>query len=287
MIDERSMARVAVAAGVVVAVAGGRLHGAPPGDLAGILAALAERTQQYYDRFISIICTETVHQQDLRFNLSPMGRPRVSVYELSVSRDPNAKTGMDFRVERVLQTVNGRPVRKNQEPGCTDPKTGSPEPLGFLLSENQARYRFSLPDVVAGGPQGTQAVDFIETPPERVQITWKDNCFNAEGGGHQGRLWFERDTIDVRQVDVRLAKPFLVPMPAGQFGLNPAIRVERWESTLRFSRVHFTQPDETALLPESLDTLSVFRGASSLRMTQRLTNFRRFLSETTIKGAVY
>jgi hypothetical protein len=183
--------------------------------------------------------------------------------------------------------VNGRPARKNQEPGCTDPKTGTPEPLEFLLRHNQSRYRFSLADAGSGGPSGTQALDFVETPPERVQITWKGNCFNAEGGGHQGRLWFDVETFDIRQVEVRLAKPFLVPMPAGYVGIYPAIRVERWESTLRFSRVNFTQPDETVLLPESVDTLTVFRGAPSMRMTQKLTNFRRFLSETTIKGAVF
>ena len=39
----------------------------PVVDLPGILAGLAERTQQYYyERFISIICTETVHTEDLR-----------------------------------------------------------------------------------------------------------------------------------------------------------------------------------------------------------------------------
>ena len=38
-------------------------------NIAAILSGLAERTQQYFDRFTSIICTETVHQQDLKFSL--------------------------------------------------------------------------------------------------------------------------------------------------------------------------------------------------------------------------
>src|SRR5687767_2125940 len=88
-------------------------------DLARILSGLAARTQQYYDRFISIICTETIHQQDLRFNLRPTGRPRTSVYELSVARDDRANGEAEFRVDRTLQFVNGRPARKNQKPGCT------------------------------------------------------------------------------------------------------------------------------------------------------------------------
>jgi hypothetical protein len=112
-------------------------------DLTDILTGLAARTQQYYDRFISIICTETVRQQELRYNLSPLGKPRVTVYELSVSRDPSAEGEAEFRVGRTLQSVNGRQARKNQEPGCTDPKTGSPEPLAFLLAGNQRRYKFT------------------------------------------------------------------------------------------------------------------------------------------------
>ena len=107
------------------------------GDLALILAGLAERTQQYYDRFISIICTETVQTQNLKSNLAPVGRPRTTVYELSVSRDSSDKREHEFRVERTLQSVNGRPARKNQRAECTDPKTGTPEPLGFLLAANQ------------------------------------------------------------------------------------------------------------------------------------------------------
>ena len=154
------------------------------GDLALILASLSQRTQQYYDRFISIICTETVQTQNLSFNLAPVGRPRITVYELSVSRDLGDKRANEFRVERTLQSVNGRPARKNQRAECTDPKTGTPDPLGFLLAPNLKRYRFTLSDA-GGGPPGTHAIDFIETPPERVRVKWEGNCFEAEGGGQK------------------------------------------------------------------------------------------------------
>ena len=204
------MRRAALLVALLAAASGGSRPSAQAGDLALVLGGLAERTQQYYDRFISIICTETVHQQDLRFNLTPTGKPRITVYELSVSRDPQAKSDDEFRVDRALQSVNGRPARKDQQPGCTDPKTGSPEPLAFLLEANQRRYRFTIADDGAGGPAGTRAIDFIETPPERVRIKWDGNCFEAEGGGHQGRVWFDPISYDVMQVSMRLSKPFLV-----------------------------------------------------------------------------
>lgn len=258
----------------------------PSPDLAGILSGLAERTQRYYDRFISIICTESVHQQDLRFNLAPLGKPRTTVYELSVTRNPRLGTDHDFQVERLLQSVNGRPARKNQQPGCTDPKTGTPEPLGFLLAKSQTGYRFSMKTGVEGGPSGARALDFVESPPERVKVKWSTNCFEAEGGGQEGRLWFDPETFDVLQLDARLSKPFPVQVPS-VFGLVPAIRVERSEFVMRFTHVRFENPDETVLLPESIETLTVFRGAPSLRTTQKLSNFRRFLSETRIRSSNY
>lgn len=254
----------------------------PSADLAEVLGRLAARTQQYYDRFISIICTETVETQDLRFNLSPAGRPRVTVYELSVSHDSKANGAVAFRVDRILLSVNGRTARKNERAGCTDPKTGTPEPLGFLLASNQRRYRFTRAEA-HDGPPGTRALDFVETPPERVNIKWQGTCFEAEGGGHEGRVWFDPETYDVHRVVVRLSKPFQVPLPDGMLGLRPAIRVEKSEMTLHFSRVQFEQPDEAVMLPASIDTLHVLRGVPSMRIRQNLGSYRRFLTKSEIR----
>ena len=54
-----------------------------PAPVAAVLEGLARRTQEYYDRFVSIICTETVDQQDVRFNLMPTranGQPAFGLY---------------------------------------------------------------------------------------------------------------------------------------------------------------------------------------------------------------
>ena len=255
----------------------------PADNLALLLEGLAQRTQQYYDRFVSIICTETVERRELRSNLVPIGPPRVTVYELSVSRDPREKSGARFRVERLLQSVNGRPARKNQSAECADPKTGTPEPLEFLLASKQSRYRFTLVDDAGEGPGGARAIDFIETPPERVRIKWEGHCFEAEGGGHQGRIWFDPVTYDVLQVKTRLSRPFFVPLPNGLLGVQPAIRVEKSEETLRFSRVEFQEPDEAIVLPASIETVHLLRGLPSMRIHQRLSNYRRFLTKSEIR----
>ncbi len=105
--------------------------------------------------------------------------------------------------------------------------------------------------------------------------------------GIRARIWYDPATYDVLQVSIHLAEPFLVPVPAAYFGIQPAIRVERWETTLRFARVQFSQPDETALLPESIETLTVFRGAPSFRTRQELSNYRRFLAESSIRSSTF
>ena len=222
----------------------------------------------------------------MKSNLAPAGRPRTTVYELSVSRNFGGTTDPEFRVERTLQSVNGRPARKNQRVECTDPKTGTPEPLGFLLAANQRRYQFTVADAGAG-PPGARAIDFIETPPQRVRIKWEDNCFEADGGGQQGRLWFDPETHDVVQLEVRLSKPFAIPMPDRFFGLQPAIRVEKSEMSLRFSRVEFQQPDEALMLPASIETLNVLRGVPSLQIRQTLANYRRFLTKAEIRAGTF
>ncbi len=237
-----------------------------------------------YDRISTIVCEERVVQQEVRPNLTPVGRPRVTVYELRVSRDENVTAGEGrFRVERTLQTVNGRPARNRERAECTDPKTGTPEPLEFLLAANQPGYEFTA--APAGDEPGTQALDFAETPPRRVRITWDDNCFNARGGGTQGRVWFDPDTFDVVRIDARLPRPFPVPVPPGLGGIRTQIRVERSDIRLRFTRVRFEDPEEVVMLPESIETTTVFRGAPSLHVIQTLGNFRRFLAETKIRPA--
>jgi hypothetical protein len=281
----RVVSRVALLAWLVMcgkAAVSAQVAAATPG-LATTLSGLAARVEEYYSRISTIICVETVTQQQLKFNLAPAGKPRVTVNELSVTHDPRGKGDREFRVDRTLQFVNGKRAKKHEMPGCTDPKTGTPEPLGFLLAKNQPGYRFSWPREAAGGPEATLALDFAQSPPERVNITWEGDCFEADGGGIEGRVWFDPHTFDVLQIQAKLPKPFLVPIPHSLGGPPPSVRVERSEMLLRFTRVKFQQPDEMVLLPESIEVLTVFRGVPSLRTIQVLSNFRRFLAESVVR----
>jgi hypothetical protein len=145
MISVRSVvnliAGLALSAWVMAPTAGGA-QSTSSSDLVSILGGLAERTQQYYDRFISIICTETVHQQELKSSLAPLGKPRITVYELSVTRGPRSKQSTDFRVERTLQSINGRPAGKNKQPGAQIPKQSQPSPWDSFFRKTSPVFAF-------------------------------------------------------------------------------------------------------------------------------------------------
>ena len=80
------------------------------------------------DRFISIICTETV-QIAGSSDRSRAGRTATATVSRAERLERRGRQGREeFRVERTLQSVNGRPAGRNPETECPDPKTGTPEP---------------------------------------------------------------------------------------------------------------------------------------------------------------
>ena len=83
-----------------------------------------------------------------------------------------------------------------------------------------------------------------------MRVNWEGTASRREGGGDEGRVWFDPDTFDVLQIDIRLSKPFLVPLRSGATS-GPFSRQSEWndrKSTMHFSRVEFQQPDEVVLL---------------------------------------
>jgi hypothetical protein len=272
--------------------AGAAPGGVDPEDVASGLAALmgqiGDRVRDYYDKVTSVLCTETVSQQQLRYNLKPQGRPRETVYDLMVVREParDEQSESSIQIERKLRTVNGRPVKKNEPPGCSDPKSITAEPLSFLLPRYQPFYRFTASRDAGDGPPGAIVIDYEQIHRDPVQVTWDGLCFDARGGGVAGRIWLDASTREVTQLDMRLIDSFRIPPPPGLMYEILPIRVERSEVRIRFARVDFQDPPETLLLPESMTTLTVFRGVPSLRTVQTFSGFRRFLAEAKVKGAL-
>jgi len=259
----------------------------PRDDVSGLLERIGERVRSYYDRLTTIACTEAVTQVELKPNMSPFGKPHEFVYDVIVTREPTHSDDTDLPVhaERQIKSIDGRSVEKQDQPGCTDPKAHFDEPLAFLLPANRGRYRFTT-GASGSASEGT-VVGFTEIEAPRTTVTWKANCFTADGGRSTGQVWIDGGSGDVMRLETHLAEPFRIPAP--RVALLPTPRpltVEQSDTTVRFRRIPFENPNEILLLPESIVTVTSVRGAEKprLRTTQTFTNFRRFMTEAKVRG---
>jgi hypothetical protein len=254
-----------------------------PADLDTLLAHVGERVRQFYTRAESLVCTEKVVIQPLGSSLNPDGFGRSLEYELRVDWTPPTEDGgaPDAKVVRQLIKVNGRPPRaRDEHNACMDPKPVSPEPLAMLLPHKQNDYRFSWPTGKRRDPK-MLAFDYRAREIGKVEGTVDENCISISAPGYtKGRVWIDPETHDVLRLDEQLTGLLEYRLPARQrrTGMADTWVVERADSTIRYRPVTFRDPDETILLPESIESLTVFRGSSSHRIKQTFSNYRRFLT---------
>lgn len=274
----------------LVLVAGGlfaTLSAAPqPVDLPILLSRISDRVEAYYSRAQSILCMETVRLQPLSYSLSPDGRSRELVYELRVSWDPAKEAGgvPEANVLRQLRTVDGRAPRSRDEPGCMDPKPVSLDPLAFLLAHRQSRYAFNLAGKGRTSGHPALKVDYKPAGSPPPDIKWTGDCVSIDLPGRtRGRVWIDEATHDVLRIDEYVMGPFEFRIPSSRRHVSgvDSLVVDRADSSIRYKPVTFRNPDETVLLPESIDTLQIIRGSAEprVRISQRFRNYQRFVTE--------
>jgi hypothetical protein len=247
---------------------------------------VGERIEAYYQRAQSIVCTETVQLVTMDMGFTPDPHTRRLVYELRVSWDKagDSDTTPEANVLRQLKSINGRPPKPGEEPGCLDPKPVSLDPLAFLLPHHQQEYKFTYKGVGRIGDGRTAAmVDYAPAGKPPPEITWNDSCVSINVPARTtGRVWIDRFAGDVLRIDETVMGPFDVQVPESQRrkGANPSLVLDRADSSIRYKLVTFTEPNEIVLLPESIEMMSVIRGSGAprLRTTQRFTGYQRFVT---------
>jgi hypothetical protein len=257
-----------------------------PAAVPGLMTRVGERVEQYYARARSIVCDELVRLESLRSDLLPDGsHVRQLVYELRVAWEAAAEGAgpPEARVVRTLVSVDGRPPRAGDEPGCMDPKPVSTEPLAMLLSTRQREFAFTWRDT--GRTAGRQSVtlDYKSLTPKPPDVTWAGPCVSIDLPGRtRGRVWVDRDTAEVLRLDEQLMGWVEIPLPRKQLraGSEAVFVVERADSSIRYRPIAFHDPDEIVMLPESIDSLQVIRnsGVPRLRIVQRFSNYKRFIT---------
>lgn len=280
----RGSAWIALVAGLatVLPAAG---ESEPAADLTAILTRVGQRVEQYYVRAQSLVARETVRIQPLEADLTPVGFGRHLAYELRVAWDTQHAPGTlpEATVLREILTVNGRTPRESDEPGCMDPKPVTPEPLGMLLASQRGEYTFSLAGTRNIDGRSAVMIDYKPLAAGEADIRWTEKCVTVSlPGRSRGRIWIDAATDEVLRLDDHLVGLFEFRVPAKQMrGGGPShMVIERADASIRYRAVQFQDPDETLILPASIETVTVIRGSGEprVRVTQRFSDYRRFLT---------
>lgn len=270
----------------VAVLAGSAFVAGQSGDddpLAGTLARTGRRVEAYYSRARTIVATERVEIQPLGSDLLASGPSRRLSYELRVEWEPPApgERAGEARIVRQLLERNGRTPDSGDEPRCVDPAPVSPEALAVFLPSVRDRYVFS--DEGAARVDGRSAIvlAYREAKPAAEEIVWKGDCVTVNVPSRtRGRVWIDAATGDVLRLDEHFAGPFDfdVPWEHQRRGSSRSMTIERYDTSIRYRHVAFSNPDETLLLPSTIETLSIVKNAGSprLRTTQSFVNYRRF-----------
>lgn len=261
-----------------------------PRDLSVVLERVGERIGDYYRRVQSIVLREKATMLEVSHDFAPAGFSRVTEYELHIEPSTDGD-GPGGSIVRELLKINGRtprPTDKKDAHGCTDSNPVSPEPLAFLMPEHRGDYRFTLAGPGKGKDRNSILVDFSSAHAEG------DGTLTEDPNGHpdcfsfsipvimKGRLWIDGDTFDVLRLEQHMAGPGDIRVPFEQqrkHNLPDRIVVERHDTTIRYNKVAFTDPEETLVLPQSIETLMMVRGGlQSIRKRQEFSDYRRFLT---------
>ena len=283
-------ARLATALAVIALCATMSAEQSATFDVASVLDRAGLRVTEYFARAQAIVCLEKVHLQRLGIGFGGDGPARTVESELRLSWDPTPEnpTPKEAKTIRQVMRVNGGKPRKNDYQNCTTPEQNVEEeqPLSILLPQQRAEYTFSAAGRAKIDGRDAMVIAFREVKKPTVDVSLvedNEDCvsFDIEGG-MQGKIWIDVETHDVLRLDRALTGLIEIPLPreAIRRGGNLSWTMERWDSTIRFKRVMFEDPQETLVLPVSSSTLQVTRGSGTprLRTSTQYQSYRRFMT---------
>ncbi len=183
--------------------------------------------------------------------------------------------------------INGRPPKPGQEPECLDPRGTSPEPLAFLLPDRREKFIFKAAGLGRVGGRAAVMIDYRSVKPEDPKVEWREECVSIDLPGRaRGRIWADPETSEILRLDEGIVGlvDIAVPRKQQRAGGSTYMTIERADSSIRYRRVQFTEPDETLVLPASIETTTIVRNSGSPRtfISQTFGNYRRFVTGSRI-----
>ena len=175
----------------------------------------------------------------------------------------------EANVLRELRTVNGASAEAERGAGCLDPKPVSLDPLSFLLPHHQREYTFSYKGNGRTNGRAVVMIDYGARRSPPPEITWRDTCVSINVPTRTtGRVWIDTATGDVLRIDerVRSGRSTLTSPRRSAAKARP-LRSRSIAPTRRFATRPSPSPIRTklVLLPESIESMTVVRGAGAPR----------------------
>jgi hypothetical protein len=264
-------------------------------DFAAILQRVRERVARHYLDLQTVAWTDTATQELLDAKQAPREKARELAYDTIVRlQQPSPEDhGVPFYIREVgeLQSVDGKAARKNEQPKTTDPRTANMGSLLFLLLTDERARNFAFSYGGFADLNGRQMLRIDVTSPQQTppRVTWEDAFvffgvryrFQVSGVKfNKGSIWVDPETYDVLQLDWR-SDPF-------EFQRNNGDRKIRYEigMTVRFQSMSFESPEQTIVVPVSLEfatTITKGKDDTNLyRTTHIFTNYKRFTGDAKV-----
>ena len=259
-------------------------------DVEAVLRRIQASVENFYSRARLVLADVRVRVRPMRRDFRSTGRGRNLLYEMRVEWAGGTDTAApEPLVIRRLLEANGRPAAPEDEPECADPEPFSEEPLAIFLPAKRRDYVFNWTGRDREAGRETDVLEYRLRDHEAPTIEWEDTCVSIDLPGHtRGKVWADAENGDVLRVDERLSGmfEFRVPREQRRRGVRPTIAIESATSTVRYRRVAFSEPDESLLLPTSMESMTVWRNAGVARqfITHEISNYRRFVTGARIVG---
>ena len=116
-------------------------------------------------------------------------------------------------------------------------------------------------------------------------MEWTGRCAWVDLSGRtRGRVWADAETFEVLRFDEHLVGPVDIPGSRERRYGPGWFTFDRADTSIRYQRVTFENPDEALMLPARIESVTIVRnsGIPRLRTIQTYDNYRRFVTESRI-----
>lgn len=258
--------------------------------LAHVLKRVGESVERYHEGMFSVACTEVWRREELKKDFSPK-KASEFVFDSVAVRQAKAEDEEVYfgKIVRRLQTVDGKPAQPNRKRGRYDPSPTGGAYLGFLLPKSQSQTAFTFEGERQEEGRKVYVLGFRPRDEQAAAAKWKGRSVNVHAPW-RGLLFVDAENFDVLRYEIRLLEEFEFQSPRAfsggffRFGPSRKLRYKTADSTVRFRRVQFKDPERTLLLPVSVESLFVLEGVRHprVRTTLAYRDYRRFVSDVKV-----